>query len=39
MPATYVIDRSGTIRWAFADSDHTARAEPDDVLAALDTLD
>lgn len=38
LPATYVIDRSGTIRWAFANSDYTARAEPADVLAALDTL-
>ncbi|GAA0482549.1 peroxiredoxin-like family protein [Streptomyces olivaceiscleroticus] len=38
LPATYVIDRSGTIRWAFADTDYTTRAEPADILAALDAL-
>ncbi|MEU0402262.1 peroxiredoxin-like family protein [Streptomyces sp. NPDC006197] len=38
LPATYVIDRDGTIRWAFADTDYTARAEPADILAALDAL-
>jgi peroxiredoxin len=38
IPATYVIDRDGTIRWAFVDSDHTRRAEPADILAALDFL-
>ncbi|MGC0334543.1 peroxiredoxin [Streptomyces sp. SAI-170] len=39
IPATYVIDRYGTIRWAFVNSDYTARAEPADILAALDNLD
>ncbi|GGS57136.1 hypothetical protein GCM10010206_18550 [Streptomyces cinerochromogenes] len=38
LPATYVIDRAGTVRWAFVDTDYTARAEPADVLAALDAL-
>jgi peroxiredoxin len=38
VPATYVIDRESTIRWAFVDTDYTARAEPADVLAALDAL-
>jgi peroxiredoxin len=38
LPATYVIDRTGTIRWAFVDTDYTTRAEPADILAALDTL-
>ncbi|WP_405409080.1 peroxiredoxin-like family protein [Streptomyces decoyicus] len=38
IPATYVIDRDGTIRWAFVDTDYTARAEPSDILAALDAL-
>ncbi|MEU6579101.1 peroxiredoxin-like family protein [Streptomyces sp. NPDC046805] len=38
LPATYVIDRDGTIRWAFVDSDYTRRAEPADILSALDTL-
>lgn len=39
LPATYVIDRDGIIRWAFVDTDYTKRAEPADVLAALDALD
>ncbi|MGW4165280.1 peroxiredoxin-like family protein [Streptomyces sp. NPDC004788] len=38
LPATYVIDRDGTIRWAFANTDYTTRAEPADILAALDAL-
>jgi peroxiredoxin len=38
LPATYVIDRDGTIRWAFVDTDYTTRAEPADILAALDAL-
>ncbi|MEV4341394.1 peroxiredoxin-like family protein [Streptomyces sp. NPDC049590] len=38
IPATYVIDRDGTIGWAFVDSDYTTRAEPADVLTALDKL-
>lgn len=38
MPATYVVDRAGTIRRAFVDTDYTARAEPSDILAALDAL-
>ncbi|MGW7485658.1 peroxiredoxin-like family protein [Streptomyces sp. NPDC054786] len=38
LPATYVIDRDATIRWAFVDTDYTARAEPSDILAALDAL-
>ncbi|CAL9490312.1 Thiol-disulfide oxidoreductase ResA [Streptomyces sp. enrichment culture] len=38
LPATYVIDRDGVIRWAFADTDYVNRAEPADVLAALDAL-
>ncbi|MGA4841081.1 peroxiredoxin-like family protein [Streptomyces sp. G45] len=39
LPATYVIDRSGVIRWAFVAADYALRAEPEDVLAALDALD
>ncbi|PWI13166.1 alkyl hydroperoxide reductase [Streptomyces sp. Act143] len=39
LPATYVIDRDGLIRWAFVNTDYTARAEPADILAALDALD
>lgn len=38
LPATYVIDQNGTIRWTFLDTDYTTRAEPTDILAALDTL-
>lgn len=38
LPATYVIDREGVIRWAFVDADYTRRAEPADILAALDAL-
>ncbi|MEU2561003.1 peroxiredoxin-like family protein [Streptomyces longispororuber] len=39
LPATYVIDSSGVIRWAFVATDYVLRAEPSDVLAALDALD
>ncbi|MFF2012733.1 peroxiredoxin-like family protein [Streptomyces sp. NPDC058195] len=38
VPATFVIDRSGVIRWAFVDTDFTVRAEPAGILAALDAL-
>lgn len=38
LPATYVIDRGGVIRWAFVHTDYTTRAEPADILAALDAL-
>ncbi len=35
VPATYVIDRSGTIRAAFVEADYTQRASPRQVLDAL----
>jgi peroxiredoxin len=35
LPATYVIDRDGTVRFAFASPDYVERAEPADVLAVL----
>ena len=38
VPATYVIDRDGTIRWAHVDVDYTHRAEPRDILEALTKL-
>lgn len=38
LAATYVIDREGVIRWAFLDADYRARAEPADVLAALEAI-
>ncbi len=38
MPATYVIDTNATIVWSFVHADHTIRAEPDEVIAALSAL-
>ncbi|MFI9815966.1 peroxiredoxin-like family protein [Saccharothrix variisporea] len=38
IPATYVITGDHTIHWSFADTDYTRRAEPTDILAALDRL-
>lgn len=38
VPATYVIDTDGTIRWAHVDLDYRRRAEPRDVVAVLATL-
>ena len=38
VPATFVVDRGGVVRWAFMDVDFTHRAEPDDILAALAAL-
>lgn len=38
MPATYVIDQSNRIRYAFAEADYTQRAEPQDVLAVVNEL-
>lgn len=38
VPATYVIDASGTIRYAYANADYTLRAEPTEVLAAVKKL-
>ncbi|WP_447038865.1 peroxiredoxin-like family protein [Streptomyces sp. DSM 118878] len=38
LPATYVIDPAGAVRWAFVDADYSVRAEPSDILAALDSL-
>ena len=35
MPATYVIDRDGAIRFAHVDPDYTRRAEPGAVITAL----
>ena len=37
-PATYVIDSSGTIQYAFVHSDYTLRAEPAEILEALNGL-
>lgn len=38
MPARFIIDRSGTIRYAQSDPDYTTRPEPEDTLAALRAL-
>jgi len=38
MPGTYVLDKNGTINFAFADADYTKRAEPDDVISILKYL-
>ena len=38
VPATYVIDSSGKVRYAYANADYTQRAEPNDVLAAVKAL-
>ncbi|MFF4404373.1 peroxiredoxin-like family protein [Streptomyces sp. NPDC001404] len=38
LPATYVIDQTGVIRWAFVATDYTVRAEPSEIVAALHSL-
>jgi peroxiredoxin len=38
MPARFVIDRRGIIRYAESDPDYTIRPEPEDTLAALRAL-
>jgi peroxiredoxin len=38
IPATFVVDRGGIVRYAFTDVDFTYRAEPDAIVAALRAL-
>lgn len=38
LAATYVIDQNGTIKYAFLDADYRNRAEPDEIIAALNKL-
>jgi peroxiredoxin len=38
VPATFVVDRDGIVRWRFISVDFTERAEPADILAALRAL-
>ena len=38
MPARFIIDRDGIIRYAHADPDYTTRPEPDETLQALRAL-
>jgi len=35
IPATYVIDRSGVVRYAYVNPDYTQRANPDDIIEVL----
>jgi len=37
-PGTFVVDRSGTVRYAFADWDYKKRADPEKVIAAVRAL-
>jgi peroxiredoxin len=36
VPATFVVASDGIVRFAYADPDYTHRADPEDILAALD---
>lgn len=38
LPARYVIDRSGVVRYARTDPDYTRRPEPEETLEALEKL-
>ncbi len=38
MPARFIIDRRGIVRYAEADPDYTKRPEPADAVAALRTV-
>lgn len=38
VPATFVIDQGGIVRWAFVSADWRVRAEPADIAAALRAL-
>ena len=37
-PATYVIDKTGMVRWRFVETDYRVRPTNDDILAALKSL-
>jgi peroxiredoxin len=37
IPATYIVDRDGTILYASANEDYTERPEPADILAVLES--
>lgn len=36
LPATFVLDADGEVTWRFVDADYIRRAEPDDIIAALE---
>ncbi|GAA5506026.1 peroxiredoxin-like family protein [Novipirellula caenicola] len=38
IPATFVLSRDGVVAWQYANVDYRTRAEPDEVIAALQTL-
>lgn len=38
-PGTFVVDRKGVIRYAFADWDYTKRADPDEVISVVRSLE
>lgn len=38
LSVTYVIDKDGTVTWAFVDPDYRNRAEPDDIIEAINSL-
>ena len=38
-PALFVVDRAGIVRFVSVNGDHTQRVEPDEALAALDSLE
>jgi len=38
MPARYIIDRDGRVRYARTDPDYTRRPEPEETLEALRAL-
>lgn len=38
LPATFVINQTGTVRYAFVNVDYTQRAEPSDIINALKQL-
>ncbi len=37
LPATYILERDGTVLFAFADADHMRRAEPAEIMGILAT--
>jgi peroxiredoxin len=39
MPARYIIDREGMIRYADVNPDYTRRPEPEDTLTALEAIE
>jgi peroxiredoxin len=38
IPATFVVDRDGIVRFAYANPDYTHRADPDDIVATLESI-